>query len=346
MAKKSKAADRLVLLVYIAAALVYGIHTAVRCGVAVVGGNAADLRNDLRNMQLDLSDYLVIRSDAELTHLFAVNLLRGLAVLALLYIAMRLVIMGLKKLEEGGLMKRFLPKFEKKNDGEGKREGGGIPLFAAFRKKKAQDAPADDPFDEGRDLSAEKAAFSARRTPAARTDAKPKKDFFADLSAENDNVRVIVKLTQRDEDGELMVQFFCGDTLGLTRYRTTDKHANRSVGSGEIKQFVQKTRQDEDVFYVYDIRKAAQSPVMLYGEEEDAVRLLDRRILLRIYRQQMLFITPQLDIRTVESKQQEAAAVRAVSGQNNTASRTRSYRAVFYELDEGIEYEVEVRIKL
>ncbi|HBI85947.1 MAG TPA: hypothetical protein DDX71_06635 [Ruminococcus sp.] len=351
MAKaKSRRSDVPVTLCYIAAALIYAIITACRTGTVVFGGSPEDLRQDLFSFSFRLSDYIAVRTDPVLDRLFLLNLLRGIALLAVLWLLMH-------------LLPAVLQKMQKASAASARREGSNgmslndlIEQNAAKPGKTAENLPLPKrirrwfvPEGEAAQPAAASSAAPARREnrPAAETAAADSESWFADLSPEKDNVRVIVKVTQRDDEGHVIVSFFCGDTLSLERCSAASRTKNSTVGSGEIKQFIRETRREVNgVFYIYDIRSAAETPVVLQGDTEDAVRLLDRRVMLRLYRKKLLFIAPQQDIRTIYSETQAPQSVWTVSGVNNTASRTRSYAQKFYQLDEGIEYEIEVRIKL
>ena len=365
-----KRSERLILLVYIAAILIYALHTAVRCGLVVFSGSSEDFWADLRSRQLQLADYAAVRSDPAINQLYLLNVLRGILLLVLLYAASRLLPACVRiLLEQAG-------RGEEEESAVARRSSNdsGDPIGDLLRADARRQAHLEhfDPFDDDRpqrtrqtaapeaedDTASLRSRVRSRRQNAQRdaqqtspAQAEPEApeapDYFADLSPEKDNVRVIVKVTQRDEAGEILVQFFCGDTLNLKRLPVGSWLINTVIGGGEIRQFIRRTRRKKgDVFYTYSIREASQKPVVLKGEAEDAVRLIDRQIVLRIYREQMLFITPSLDIRTVDSPAQAPQSVIAVTGTNNRASRTRSYVQTFYQLDEGIAYEVEVRIKL
>lgn len=375
-----KKTGRLIVLFYIAATLFYALFTAVRLGLLTFAGGLSEMGAAISAHQFALSDFVTVRSDAELNALYLVNLARGILVLAVVYFIGCLLQAAVRKSNQASAnaAESYDAEYDYEEEEEypdepelpappvqvpAYRKEDTVKLAQLFRRGEAkppaqvpesgidaffsQDAPEEepayDPFDSGREPQNRPAG---KRRAAAAADEYADGDYFSGLSADADNVRVIVKITQRMDDGDVLVSFFCGDTVQLERCSTASRTANRSVGSGEVKRFIQDTRKTEDVFYVYDIRKAAQTPVLLTGDMEDAVRLIDRKIVLRIYRQQMLFITPQYDIRTVDSASQEPAAVWAVQGVNNSASRTRSYIKTFYHMDEGIEYEVEVRIKL
>ena len=376
-----KKTDRLLLLYYLAAMLIYALHTAVRFGLLAFSGSFSEIAAAVSDHTFRLSDFIAFRSEESLNRLYVLNLSRGFLIFAVLYILGWLLHAAVRQTnaddtdipaydayadddeydeyddddnyddydeyeDDAPAPQMPAPAFRKddsvKRSRLFKRDAAPAPaaseneLDAMFAPQQ-QDAASFDPFVPQSAAIPRRAEESGNQQHA---------DYFSDLSADADNVRVIVKITQYTEDGEVLVSFFCGDTLRLERFSTASRTANRPVGAGDIKKFIQETRKSDDVFYVYDIRKAAQTPVLLEGEMEDAVRLLDRKIVLRIYRQQMLFITPQYDIRTVESESQAPAAVWAVPGVNNSASRTRSYIKTFYHLDEGISYEVEVRIKL
>ena len=327
-----KRSDRLILLLYLIAAGGFAVHAAVRFGLIAFTGTGAQFRSDLFGFRLHLSDYILVRSNSELNHLYFVNLLRGLLLLTALYLLAELLPLRLKKLL--GVYPKASGKAKKS---ERKEEPAEMHLFRKKENAPASASAAADPFSEISAEDAEDGDFAP----------EPAETYFSDLSAERDNVRVIVKITQYGEDGEPPVSFFCGDTVGLHRYPTTSLRANTTLGAGEIKEFIRETRTEQGgVFYVYDIREASQLPVMLSGEQEDAVRVVSRRVILRIYRQQLLFIAPQQDIRTVDNETQAPSSVWAVAGTNNSASQTRSYVGKFYNLDEAAEYEVEVRIKL
>lgn len=372
-----KKPGRLILLFYIAAALFYALFTAVRIGLLKFTGSLAELREAISAHTFAMADFVSVKSDAELNGVYLINLARGVLVLAFVYLIGALLQAAVRKSRQSETVSaesydaEYAYDYEDEEPEEPElpvpapayRKEDTVKLSRLFRREEAQpaaprvpeseidallsqdvpDEPEYDPFDSGREPQNHSAG---RRRAAVVTEEPAGSDYFSDLSADADNVRVIVKITQRMDDGEVLVSFFCGDTVHLERCSTASRTANRPVGAGEIKRFVQDSRKTDDVFYVYDIRKAAQTPVLLTGDMEDAVRLIDRKILLRIYRQQMLFITPQYDIRTVDSAAQAPAAVWAVPGVNNSASRTRSYIKTFYHMDEGIEYEVEVRIKL
>lgn len=349
---KRKRSDLPVTLCYIASALIYAIITACRTGTVVFGGSPEDLRADLFSFSFRLSDYIAVRNDPVLDRLFLLNLLRGIALLGLLWLLMKLVPAVLQKMQEASAADA------RRGEGSnGMSLNDLIEQHAAKPGKSAENLPLPKRIrrwfvPSGEDAAPAPSAPAARREsrPAAAANVPAAADsagWFADLSPAKDNVRVIVKVTHYDEDDNVIVSFFCGDTLTLERCSAASRTKNSTVGDSEIKQFIRETRRDPDgVFYVYDVRSAAEKPVLLYGDSEEAVRLLDRRVLLRLYPKKLLFIAPQQDIRTVNSETQAPQSVWAVSGVNNTASRTRSYAQKFYDLDEGIEYEIEVRIQL
>ncbi|MCQ2416583.1 MAG: hypothetical protein MJ071_02085 [Oscillospiraceae bacterium] len=354
-----KWSEKMKFLFYLAAMAVYAVYTAVRIGVVSLYGTLAELLSDLTSGQLSLSEYIFFRHEPELNSLYLLNLMRGVFILAVIYL-LGWVIQTVaveriaEKKESAPVQRRIVEEeYEEEEYEEDEEEDDDMKsgfAFDFFRDREKTAPQSRKPVSSEKN---EKTAVfnpfeeSASELQSVREEPRRQQnDFFSNLGEEADNVRVIVKITQYDEEQNKILSFFCGDTLKLERYSTKNLMTNSAVGNRDIRQYIKKKRKEQDVFYVFQIRESAQNPVVLCGDEEYAARLVEEKISLRIYREKMLFITRQDDIRTIQNESQGAAPVWAVEGMNNNHSRTRSYQQKFYCLDDGLEYEVEVRIKL
>lgn len=237
---------------------------------------------------------------------------------------------------------------------------GGVAVMPYTREEASMNRQsfADPQTEEENRPAAEAEEIPDKKQEAEKTAKKQIKknktelaeDYFSDLGAVLDNVRIIIRVTQYDEEGNPVLSFYKGDTMTLKKsstYRrwwyTTENNRPVPDMDKEVNDFIKKTQKQRDVYYELKLKEDTIQPVMLIGDRKKACELFRNAFTLRLYKEAMLFIAHNAGIR--RSKDTAGRLFRSVlvQRQDGTASRTYQYADTLYYDD--LEFEIEVRIK-